>query len=280
MSYILDALNKAERERGLKHAPAPLNRHDLPAGSGNRRWILAIAIVACAVAATWFFLTYPAKDSQTVESGRAGAEQESAAIQTETPREGGAVPPNAASSSLPSPELPVRTRAGLSNDAPLSPGLMAKVPAAAASAPGSAGTRPAGGTEASTGAVRRLGQGTQAEALLQQDQAEPEELPPSDDATPQAQPETTEDGQGTKVVTAAPASVQSKTLPLKEAVDKMTISVLMYSESKAERRVYINGRKYVEGDYVEGRYLVESITLEGVVLTYEGERALLRSGSR
>ena len=60
----------------------------------------------------------------------------------------------------------------------------------------------------------------------------------------------------------------------------MTISILMYAEAEAERRVYINGRKYVEGDYVDDLYLVEKITLEGVVLNYQGERALLRTGSK
>ena len=74
--------------------------------------------------------------------------------------------------------------------------------------------------------------------------------------------------------------VEDKAVSLREALDKMTISVLMYDEAKSERRVYINGRKYVEGDYVEGRYLVESITLEGVVLSCQGERALLRSGPK
>jgi hypothetical protein len=40
--------------------------------------------------------------------------------------------------------------------------------------------------------------------------------------------------------------------------------------------VFINGRKYVEGDYVEDKYYLESITLDGAVLTYQNERVLLK----
>lgn len=63
---------------------------------------------------------------------------------------------------------------------------------------------------------------------------------------------------------------------LQEAMDGMTMSILFYSENKAERLVFINGRKYVEGDTIDGRYLLESITPEGAVLSCEGERAILR----
>ena len=139
-------------------------------------------------------------------------------------------------------------------------------------------SRQAGGTEVSAGAARRLSQATRAEALAEQNQLEPDEPPPAEESASQAQ--AFDDGQAAKAAPPASHSVGSNALSLREAIDKMTISVLMYSEAKAERRAYINGRKYVEGDYVDGRYLVESITLEGVALSYEGERALLRSGPK
>jgi hypothetical protein len=59
---------------------------------------------------------------------------------------------------------------------------------------------------------------------------------------------------------------------------KMTLSILSFSEAKSERLVFINGKKYLEGEYVEGNYLLESITPEGAVLSYEGERGVLRPG--
>ena len=66
-------------------------------------------------------------------------------------------------------------------------------------------------------------------------------------------------------------------MSLREAMAKMKITILIYDEAKSERMVFINNRKYVEGDYVNGLYLLESITANGVVLSYQGERAMLRA---
>jgi hypothetical protein len=44
--------------------------------------------------------------------------------------------------------------------------------------------------------------------------------------------------------------------------------------------VYINGNKYREGEYVEGSYLIERITEDGAILSFQGERALLQPKSK
>ncbi len=80
----------------------------------------------------------------------------------------------------------------------------------------------------------------------------------------------------TPVDASAEAESKDKPASLKEALNEMSLSVLVYDENKADRMVFINGRKYVEGDYIEDTYFLESITLEGAVLTYRGERAILR----
>jgi len=41
--------------------------------------------------------------------------------------------------------------------------------------------------------------------------------------------------------------------------------------------VFINGRKYVEGQQVDGGYLLEAISPEGAVLTRDGQRFFLRA---
>ena len=56
----------------------------------------------------------------------------------------------------------------------------------------------------------------------------------------------------------------------------MTLDVFVYAKVKADRLAAINGRRYVEGQCVDGLYLLEEITPQGVVLSYQGERALLR----
>ena len=62
-----------------------------------------------------------------------------------------------------------------------------------------------------------------------------------------------------------------------QAVDGMSITILRYAQDRADRLVFINGRKYVEGDYIDGRFLIESITRDGAVLSYEGARATLKA---
>jgi hypothetical protein len=54
----------------------------------------------------------------------------------------------------------------------------------------------------------------------------------------------------------------------------------MYAESKEERMVFINGSKYHEGEYIDGLYLLEKITEDGALLSYQGERALLQPKSK
>ena len=57
---------------------------------------------------------------------------------------------------------------------------------------------------------------------------------------------------------------------------KMSLQVLVYSEVPAERMIYINNQKYVEGQSVEGKAIVESIVPDGAVLSYQGKRFKLR----
>ena len=63
---------------------------------------------------------------------------------------------------------------------------------------------------------------------------------------------------------------------------QLTISILVHSAEKEDRLVYINGRRYGEGDKVEGLYFVQAIQPDGVLLTYQGEEHFLRAplGSR
>jgi hypothetical protein len=65
-------------------------------------------------------------------------------------------------------------------------------------------------------------------------------------------------------------------MALRDAVAKMTLDVLVYTDVEAQRMVVINGRQYLLGQHVDGLYLLEAITPEGAVLAYQGERALLR----
>jgi general secretion pathway protein B len=62
---------------------------------------------------------------------------------------------------------------------------------------------------------------------------------------------------------------------LLKAVAALKLTMLLHSESAAERLALINGRKYLEGQKIDGTVLIEAITPKGVMLIYEGERYLL-----
>jgi Type II secretion system protein B len=57
----------------------------------------------------------------------------------------------------------------------------------------------------------------------------------------------------------------------------LRLEALIYSDLPAQRMVFINGRRYAEGDVVEGRLRVEEIHEEGVELSDQGRRFTLRA---
>jgi hypothetical protein len=63
---------------------------------------------------------------------------------------------------------------------------------------------------------------------------------------------------------------------IQASVPKLKISILAYASGAADRMAYINGQKYVEGQLVDGKLKVESIVRQGVVLSIQGQRFLLR----
>ena len=57
----------------------------------------------------------------------------------------------------------------------------------------------------------------------------------------------------------------------------LRLEALIYSDVPSQRMVFINGRRYVEGDLVEGRLRVEEIHEGGVDLSEQGRRTTLRA---
>jgi hypothetical protein len=62
----------------------------------------------------------------------------------------------------------------------------------------------------------------------------------------------------------------------REALARLTLDVLVYSDIPAERLVFINGRKYVEGQAVDDDAVLEQITPEGAVVRHADQRIVLR----
>jgi hypothetical protein len=68
--------------------------------------------------------------------------------------------------------------------------------------------------------------------------------------------------------TSAPATARSDT-------GKLKVEVIVYSEQRPLRWAFINGRKYVEGDTIDGAR-IEEILSNAVVLIEDGRRVTLR----
>lgn len=61
-----------------------------------------------------------------------------------------------------------------------------------------------------------------------------------------------------------------------DEISKLKLTVHVWADKPSERLVFINGRKYVQGDRIEDKVLLEEITPEGAAVSYQGRRSLLR----
>ncbi|HTY64231.1 MAG TPA: general secretion pathway protein GspB [Acidobacteriota bacterium] len=237
MSYILDALKKAERERDIRQVPTLMAEHESGANPRKLPWIILAALALCiGAAATWtLFLHRAAGPAAPVPAaGEYGRDASGAKTESTSEPSAGATAP--ASRPLIPSDLP---SAKTVENNPRLPLVVERTPGPAQQGDASKDT--------STTEISRN---------------QPAQVPAPKRAT--------------KSEVSAADESKEKSVSLKEALNGMTMSVLVFDENKADRMVFINGRRYVEGDYVDDTYLIESITLEGAVLTYRGERALLR----
>lgn len=247
MSYILDALKKAERERNIQKVPTLMAEHEPAARTRKNRWLVFGTLLVCLGVLFWFafflkgIVDHPAPQLTTGQNGRGEGEidRPAASIAPVTKME-------TSGERTASTAPPVVTGTGL----PGSPGLPAlKI------------------TDSER--LQQLASSNQRpdDALEFSAQREAEERQPLARISPVIE---------TKPEAPSPLSSRKGPLSVKEALNDMTLSILLYDENKADRMVFINGRKYVEGDMVEDFYFLDSITLQGAYLTYRGERALLR----
>ncbi len=73
----------------------------------------------------------------------------------------------------------------------------------------------------------------------------------------------------------APASEDASAVAAATGLPELTVDLHIYSEDPAKRSVFINGRRYVQGDHIAEGPVVEQITREGALLSYRGRRFLL-----
>jgi len=57
---------------------------------------------------------------------------------------------------------------------------------------------------------------------------------------------------------------------------KISLQVLSWAPEPKDRFVFLNGRRYAEGQKIDDQLLVERILEDGVVLSFQGERVTLK----
>ncbi|MGH7391959.1 MAG: general secretion pathway protein GspB [Candidatus Rokuibacteriota bacterium] len=67
---------------------------------------------------------------------------------------------------------------------------------------------------------------------------------------------------------------------LRELASKLKVEVLVWAANPKERMVFLNGRKYVEGQALDGGAVVEEIAENGVVLAQGGQRVRVRPDTK
>jgi type II secretory pathway component PulC len=63
---------------------------------------------------------------------------------------------------------------------------------------------------------------------------------------------------------------------VQDMVAKLKLQMVVYSDVPAERLVFINNQKYVEGSSIDGTLRVESINPDSAVLSHQGQRFVIR----
>jgi general secretion pathway protein B len=81
---------------------------------------------------------------------------------------------------------------------------------------------------------------------------------------------------GPSSATVAPATPAAPAPPTPAERAGLKLEALIYSDVPAQRMVFINGRRYAEGDTVDGRLRVEEIQEDGVALSDQGRRFTIR----
>jgi hypothetical protein len=258
MSYILDALKKAAEQRGAN--ATVLLRPSMPLPHGGRLrlpWIVVGALLLLNVVGL-AYLMWPTPQGQTAIPPVPPAKV--ALIQ---PIEAPPPPPptHVIPAEPPKPAAPARTSAG----PPRAPASVK------ATEPAVKGTEPS----------------AKAPAMPVNPPAAPAVAPPAATAiAPPARP-TVEKPVGDKAVvriTPEPRATTRPTEPRTAAAapakadgQRFKLEVLSYSDVPAQRLVFINGRRYREGDTIDGGAVkVEAIREDSVLLSEEGQRFTLR----
>jgi hypothetical protein len=249
VSYILDALTKAAQQRDRQVpvvqrllSPAPRPRAPWRNTSGRLLAALAVNAVLLASVLIWWL---------RAASVTTPAEPIAAAPETVTASAPPPSPPTAGARPLVKLEPPASASIKIEKPATPTPGPRVKTPVA-----------PAKPGESPTALSRAV--------------APPAPVSPVAAAPPSAPPRPRSGTPTIQATTPTPGPSAAARAPVPPEAAGLRLEALIYAEAPAERMVFINGRRYREGDSIDGRLKVEEIREESVELSDQGHRFPLR----
>lgn len=273
MSYILDALKKADAQRerdparGIHAQPAPLPTLQQP-GIGQRPWIWAAAAAGIAVlaAAGWFYSQEAAEVQRVPAATSDAAAPRSPGVPAAAPAPlGTTAPAPAPVGGAPAPE-PVA-------DAVLPPPAPVAAAAVAAAPPRAAATPTANAARAVPAANAPPAPGVPASAAAA---AAPPPAPPAAVAAAPATPPAAARPMAPPPAAAPAAPVAAGELPIGNGLPpdapKLAISGGVYSANRAQRMLIVNGQVVNEGADLGGGLVLEEIRPKAAVLRFRGGR--------
>ncbi len=247
MSYILDALKRAEQLRG---GPARAIRapRAFPAEGAPRRWPwlvagaagMAVLVVAIAL---WPTTAPPVSTSAPAEVPAIAATTVPVDVAPRVEPARSEPPPGA--EPRPSPAIDRRVPARV-------------VPPPAERSPASRLAPPAAAERSKIGSL------TPAPAPAERSAASRPVAPPPPEVARAVPP------RPNAPEPAAPAG------DVKARAAKIALQVLSWAPEPKDRFVFLNGRRYGEGQKVDDQLLVEHIMEDGVVLSFQGERVTIK----
>jgi len=278
MSYILEALKRAEADQKAEAVGTPARRR--PAAIGAPRplwpWLVGGGLVLNALVGGAVFLVTRGSSPAVNAPSPVGVERTEAVA--ETPPAVEAPGTEARRASTPSAEKRVAESAAPLQRRREAPAVASLGPDGSP-APARPTTPPPRTTPAQPPAPKQRSAPVQiAEPLQPAAPTQPSALTP---ATVPAQPANREPlarpQPEAKAVATPPTPSASN---LQDMASKLKIEVLVWADDPKDRMVFLNGRKYVEGQALTGGAVIEQIAEDGIVLVHEGQRVRVQAETK
>ena len=287
MSYILKALKQAQESRSIDGTPVTAATQRMRSGERRRqipwRWIAAGALVLNALV-LGLVLLWSRFGSQAPTP--APLELPVPTIATPAPRAASPLPAAAitpAPTTVPPPPTVSPTPAP-GSAAVQQPPTAAPPPVIAAQPPAAPAppVRPPVVSAPRPKPVEPARQPTPPGRAPERASIEPAERPSGGRAAPVAPQSTQPPAAG--AVAPAPAVAAAPPVPstpdvgpeLRDAMEKFKLEVLVWAVDPRDRMVFLSGRKFVEGQTLDGKVIVEAINDDSITLGYQGQRVRVK----